>query len=84
MRPLYLSLILILAPLTGHTADNDDAVAACADAFKSLIKIDKSYSNMQRVSCNSAMEHSKAYWVCVKKKVDAGEDPKRTAQNCPE
>lgn len=85
MRNICLIMFLGLFPVMSNANDNDsdEALAACTEAFKSLIKADDSYSKMQRVSCN-AREHSKFYWVCVKTKVDAGEDPKLIPQQCPE
>lgn len=83
MRNICLIMFLGLFPVIGNADDSDEAMAACTEAFKSLIKADDSYSKMQRVSCN-AREHSKFYWACVKTKVDAGEDPKLVAQVCPE
>lgn len=83
MRNLYLIMLLGFFPISANANDGDETMAACKAAFSSLIKVDSSYSKMQRVSCN-AREHSKFYWVCVKTKVDAGEDPKLIPQKCPE
>lgn len=84
MRISLTTFMLLLLVFPVYADEEADISAACAAAFKSLIKADKSYENMQRVSCNSAMGHSKKYWECVKARVDAGEKPKVTAQTCPE
>lgn len=84
MRTIIATALLFALAMPSSADETDEVSAACAAAFKVLIKVDKSYEKMQRVSCNSAMGHSKKYWVCVKEKVEAGEAPKVTAQNCPE